>query len=396
MIKRCFVALAMLATPGFCSGPLDFGTPSIVPDSSLINSSVPVVSFTENGLMLDWQDGSNDVIAQLSTTLGSTWESPLEAGSNASAYPWLAGNQTGFVAARIELIAGFSSGNPMVSLYDILSNTWDSSVFLHAPGQSEVPILVGSSPTGFIATWRLSNNDIYANVSLDGVTWQNPSINIGSGYTIFGVTGCGNSEKFLAAWNDQATQAIYVVTSSDNGSSWTTPAPAASVSSHIHNYCVGSFANSQGFLLAYADADNKLWSIFSTDGITWSSPSLIATNLLSFYDITPSIGGTDSGFVVAWTDSSNNAKASFSKNNGTSWSVPAAITTDGSVVSFVYAGVTISAYNDHCVATWQDSSNNAWISVSSISESSGSSSKQSSGGFNFRVTPNKPGFQMNR
>jgi hypothetical protein len=266
---------------------------------------------------------------------------------------------------------------------------------------AEAPILIGSSEKGFIATWCVNYNYVYANVSTDGVTWQPASMQIGGTYNIAAVSGCGNNEMFLVAWNDNTTSSIYVATSTNNASSWNGPYVAVSDAINSNFYSVGCFANQHGFLLAYGDESSNLWSVFSTNGIDWGSPVLISAYFNNGYVFFPSVGGTDAGFVVAWAGSDGNAYASFSADNGTTWSSPpSTITSSGAVLAPFLSSVNISAYNNRCMASWMQSDGmggfNALVSLSPFPTSAPSGPKKEKGGFIFPVTPNKPGFQLNK
>jgi hypothetical protein len=401
MFKRCFFALmAIIPMLGVCSSPLSFGAPMTVSGSSLLsNYSSPGISATNDGFMLCWQNPSNDVIGSLSTTLGASW-SPTTVGMDSVAYPSVAGNQNGFVAVWVVPPPGFGYGAVDGSFFDQESQMWGDPVVIDNSMNSDAPAFVGSCANGFIATWTRDYNSVYANVSTDGVTWQPSSVQIGGTYSLSSVSGCGNGELFLVAWFDSATGSIYVATSANDGTSWNGPYTAVSGVATSDDYGVGCFGNDQGFLLAYADESNNIWSVFSANGVDWGSPVQIGSDFQTGYAIFPSVSGTNEGFVVAWAGGDSNAYASFSGDNGTSWSSPPnAITSGGPVAVYSFASVNISAYNDHCMASWMQSNGvggyDAVVSLSPFPSSS-SGPRKDSGGLLFPVTPNKPGFRLNR
>lgn len=400
MFKRSFFALAaLIPTLGFCSSSLSFATPTIVPDSSLqYSATAPSISATASGFMLCWLDPSNNVIASFSTNLGASWSSTTVA-MDSLAYPSIAGNQTGFVALWTGAVPGFDAGNVTGAFFDTTSKTWSDPISIDSPTDSDAPAFVASSKKGFIATWTVNYDAVYANVSTDGVTWQGSSSDIGTNaYGLASVSGCGNSTLFLVAWNDGNTNTIYVSTSANNGGTWAGPFTAVTDVVSGDTYGVGCFANEHGFLLAYGDESANIWSVFSSNGTDWGLPVLVGTDFLGGYAVFPSVAGTDAGFVIAWLGSDNNAYASLSEDNGTTWSSPpTAITSSGAVAAPPYfSSVNISAYNSHCMASWMESDGiggyNAWVSLSPFPASSGSRKKNS--GLFFPITPNKPGFQL--
>ena len=146
---------------------------------------------------------------------------------------------------------GFGNGNPTSIFFNQSTQSWGSPISINGSVNSESPLYVGSSPNGFIATWTVDYDSVYANVSTDGVTWQPSSVQIGgSGYNLSAVTGCGNNELFLVVWNDPITNTIYVATSGNNGSTWNGPFAAVTGVVNPLNENVGCFGNAQGFLLS--------------------------------------------------------------------------------------------------------------------------------------------------
>ena len=83
---------------------------------------------------------------------------------------------------------------------------------------------------------------------------------------------------------------------------------------------VFSAATSAGFMTVWADSSNNGHYSFSADGLTWSSGLITtATDVLATSDVF--VAGNDTGFMVTWIDSSNNGWSSFSADNGNNWSV---------------------------------------------------------------------------
>lgn len=390
--------LFSLAVPvlGVCASPFNFGTPIVVPDSSDIftNVSRPVVASSSLGFAVCWQDASTNVWASNTTNLGSTWNSDT-VDTNSSAYPNIAGNGDGFLVTWISAAPGYNPGSPSSSFYDKDLLTWSSPEAIDVSTGEFPPVFVGNAGSNFIAVWQSNGGgNIYVNVTSDGTTWLGSSPQVATGRNIQGVTACGNNDKYIVAWNDLNVDKIQVAYSSDSGTTWETPYDVIDTTMSSYYGCVGSFANQDGFLLVYSDDSQNLWSIFSQDGALWSAPTLIATDLLVIDYFIPAITNTDKGFVVAWVDENNNGFASLSSNNGGSWSSPSLITAgDIDVVS--YNGVSISAYQNQCMAAWVNGSNEVLVSVSGTS-STPSINSGNLRGFNYTITPNNPGFGLNR
>jgi hypothetical protein len=395
MLNKLLFSLAVPVL-GVCASPFNFGTPIVVPGSSGIDTdySQPVVASSSLGFAVCWQDGSTNVWASNTTNLGSTWNSDM-VDANSSAYPNIAGNGDGFLVTWIYVPPGYASGFPSSSLYDKDSLTWSDPEDIDGLPDQSPPVFVGNAGSNFIAVWQsIVDSKIFVNVTSDGTTWLGSSPQVATGVDIKGVTACGNNDKYIVAWNDLTDNKIRVAYSSDSGTTWEPPYDVIDTTMSLYFGCVGSFANQDGFLLVYSDNGKNLWSIFSVDGLVWSDPTLIATDLLVINYFIPAITNTDKGFVVAWVDENNNGFASLSSNNGGSWSSPSLITA-GDIDVGNYNGVSISAYQNQCMAAWVNGSNEVLVSVSGTS-STPSINAGSLRGFNYTITPNNPGFGLNR
>ena len=387
------------------ANPLAPSIPIVVPSSEATpNFCTAVAAANRTGFMVVWVTSPDDyeldstVYASFTSDQGTSWTTPYAIDNTVSAYPYAAANDAGFLVAWTGADPGWSSGSPVSAFYNSASDMWSSPEAIDASIGSQVPVSVGASSSGFVTSWAaVSSSALYTNVSANGLVWQNSSTQITSVFETEIPACCAKGDTFLLAWNDVDSSPgnIYVSTTSDSGAIWSEPATAVANVTNREDQGVGCFANSSGYLLVYQDASGDFWSVFSPDAASWTLPRAIPTptDVSSGYSYLPAVGGTDAGFVVAWMDVDYNAYASFSADNGSTWSAAVQITNDGSLYQNPnFSSLTVAAYGDQCMFAWQNQSSQAVVSFSSFPSPSSHKANRT---LNKQVTPNSPGIQLN-
>lgn len=185
---------------------------------------------------------------------------------------------------------------------------WTVPVALSSGGNVTSGVFSAGTAAGFMAVWADSTNNAHYSFSADGITWQSGDITSATGDV------ASSSDIFVAG-------------------------------------------NATGFIVTWMDSSNNAWSSFSANnGASWSDALQINGTLSLNAHSDVHVGGSSSGFVAAMIGADNNAYVSFS--NGTVWSTPVQVTSDGSVYDqnwnsqttrgFVYATVV----GNSCMITW--------------------------------------------
>lgn len=248
----------------------------------------------------------------------------------------------------------------------VVFNTGD---FLNTP-------VVSENADGFMIGC-MDNQNFYSSFSADGISWNLRTPVFNNAYTAAWIKGLptGFMATYIAGVPGFITATPVSVFSSDQGQSWGVEEVIVSISTVATPVVVTG--NLAGFMATWFNTlDNNAYASFSTDnGLNWRSPVQITTSGLVFgtgpggYNSAVIVSGTLDGFLATWLQSDSNAYASFSNNNGDTWSSPVQITHTGDVNSDVF----VHGTSDGFMATWVDSFGNAYSSFSSDHGSSWSS-----------------------
>lgn len=230
-------------------------------------------------------------------------------------------------------------------------------------GDILTPVVVSSTPQGFVITCVDINNDIVSSFTDDGVTWPAlPALTSFTGlYTDVWVkaTTAGTMATFIANPTGMGyfTAAPYGFFSTNNGVTWSTQTQIESEMTVATPVVVSG--NTAGFMAAWRDtADNNPYSAFSTHGLLWHIVPIANTMTVNSAVM---VNGSAFGFLTAWQDTGNNGFASFSSNDGLTWSTPSAITSSSDVASDVW----LANRGPGFIAVWVSAAGNAFSSFSS-------------------------------
>lgn len=192
-----------------------------------------------------------------------------------------------------------------------------------------------------------------------------PVVIINNGSVNMPVVVANNSAGFMtmAVSNGDRLQSSF---SADNGATWVNDDPIFE-NAYLPMW-VG--ANSQGFMATWVGPDigyttlNAEWTFSSNNGSTWSpnpAGSILATPSLTIFSPVV-VWGSDAGFMATWRDNNgSDAYATFTNDNGTSWSTPVNI----SNTTLVASAVMVTSTADGFIATYTQNDNNAYATVTS-------------------------------
>ena len=230
------------------------------------------------------------------------------------------------------------------------------------------PIEVAGTAAGFMATYPNIGNAPYASF-YNGTSWSDAPTAIVTTYTpdtFFSIGIGGTTAGFIAAWIDgnvgfsTAIPVASFATTASEGTVWS--APVSLSADPVHPPVSVSGVDGLGFVATWEGNDSNGYASFTgNNGTSWSGSPIALTD--SGLVVTPvMVGGSTAGFVATWQQADNNAYASFSAD-GTSWSgSPIQLTNDGSLDSD--ADVWVSGSPAGFVATWTNSSEEAYSSFS--------------------------------
>lgn len=347
--------------------------------------TAPVASGTSAGYMICVMDNGNNLQSSFSSN-GQLWNAPVLNNYNSYTSTWVAGNTNGFLATFITFVPGYETAAPFAVFTGDDGATWSSEVLIQSSSMIATPVGVSGSSAGFLATWDDSASfNAFSSFSADnGSTWTAATQITTSGLLygsypnyIAAVAVSSGASGFVATWLQNDGNG-YSSLSTNNGGSWSSPVQITN-SGDVNSDVIVSSSPS-GYMAVWVNSANNAMTSFSSNGTSWNAPvqagsGLVANNLTNGSGADVFVSGTTSGFVIAWVGADNNAYGSFSSDNGQTWSTPVQITNDGSVSysnnASAFGFVSVAAFENGCVFTWQDTSNNVQASFSTITPSSG-------------------------
>ena len=363
-VRFCSILISMVAVLN-CFKLFGQITPgnlvNITRDGSV--GSIVIVARAQDEFMASWVSTSGVPFAGISNDLGKGWILD-NLGDVDVTSTWVAGNDDRFVVSYQKSPTA-NLGNVYARSSPYHRNVWTSSRLLGGGDVAEPLVGACANQLGFVVSWwGFTGEASYVNFSTDGITWNGAeeiSINRDTNTPV--MVAASNS-GFMAAWQELNGLNVngYVSYSAD-GITWGTPQLVSGMTNLRGGNVITIGATDAGFMLAWVDALQVIYTSFSRDqGATWTSPVILSRNLTSQCE-SPivSLAGNSTDFIASWVGYSGEALASLSSNNGETWEEPvilnrgANIATNGSE----YSTVGVSVFNSNAMFTWQDSDSNA-------------------------------------
>jgi LPXTG-motif cell wall-anchored protein len=235
------------------------------------------------------------------------------------------------------------------------TGSWSTPATLSAAGSdASGPQLVtdGSTITVIWSRYDGSNNRIQTATSTDaGTTWSTPLDISTAGGNAFNPQLVTDGSTITATWyrSDGSNNRIQTATSTDTGTTWSTPATLSAAGSDASGPQLVTDGRTITVIWYRSDgSNNRIQTATSTDtGTTWSTPLDLSTAGGNAFN--PQLVTDGSTITAIWyrSDGSNNRiQAATSTDTGTTWSTPATLSAAGGNASgpqLVTDGSTITA-----------------------------------------------------
>lgn len=233
------------------------------------------------------------------------------------------------------------------------------------------PVAVAGNSDGFMAVWNdgVTFGDVMTSFSSDlGLTWGTPVLAGTDSSYVISITARG--PVFLIAWVNTDTgfsQGIATTAfSTDQGQTWSSPvavSPTFGTDGGTVNPPVVLAHNSSGYMVAWTAPDmsfnRNIWTSFSADGVTWTTAVQASPDGFEAPYDEVSIAANDSGFLLSWAHMDRGALltyTSFSSDNGASWSDPTQNVEANQFYSSTFT--TIVGTSEGFMAGWIDGTQN--------------------------------------
>jgi stringent starvation protein B len=258
---------------------------------------------------------------------------------------------------------------------------WSTPVNLSVAGQNAAtPQLAIDSNNNIVAIWQRSNgtnNIIQSSTSTDqGSSWSTPvDLSVAGQNAATPQLAIDSNNNIVAIWfrSNGTNMIIQSSTSTDQGANWSTPVNLSEAGQHAANPQLAIDSNNNIVAIWYRSngTNNIIQSSTSTDqGANWSTP----VNL--------SVAGQDAATPQLAIDSNNNIVAIWQRSNGTNMIIQSSTSTDqganwSTPVNLSVAGQNASNpqlaidSNNNIVAIWQRSDGTNTIIQSSTSTDQG-------------------------
>lgn len=285
---------------------------------------------------------------------GTTWSAPAVISSNTS-FTAFVDVYTSYNSSLQETIATWADHSTKYPYYSVYNGTsWSTPAVI----SSNTSFVAGNNVcTSYntnagitVATWA-DNSSFKPYYSVyNGTTWRAPAI-ISFLQVYFDVYTSYNPDtaQTIAVWSDRSTYQPYF--SVYNGSSWSSPVLINSNSSfRVVNQIYTSYNSSTNQTIATWSDSSSLHPFFSTyDGSSWSTPAAISSNLTA--DVYTSFDSNTGQTVATWTDIATHFPY-YAIYDGLSWSTPAVISTNTSFTALTDTYVSYNIDTDQIIATW--------------------------------------------
>lgn len=333
---------AQAAVPQGWSIPVDISDPG--PDSN----ELQIVAAPDGTVAAVWYqlDGLNNIIqASASADHGLTWSAPvdLSAGGQTAQSPQITATVDGALTA---VWSRFDGANNIIqsSTSTDRGTTWTTAVNVSIPGRSSIePQIVAAPDSALTAVWSRSdgvNKIVQASTSVDrGVTWGAPTNLSAVGQDAESPQVVTAPDGTLTAiWSrfDGANKIIQTSTSTDHGTTWTSPVNLSTpgqpaIGPQIASAPDGTISAVWG---RWQPSGYMAQASTSTDhGATWTNPADLTTASGTAFGLQVT-AASDGTFAAIW--SRHNAgtfsiHTSSSTDRGVTWSGPATLSPVGPV-----------------------------------------------------------------
>ena len=221
-------------------------------------------------------------------------------------------------------------------------------------GNNYDPVAVGTAE-GFLLIYG-KTDEFFTNFSTDqGATWPTGGTVSTANYDSPWVASryADGIHTYMAVADSNTiggTNALGFSISTDQGTTWGAfTFPDFGIGNEKASPSVSS--NADGFMVAWNDNDNLYASFTSDNGTTWTTPFQISsTNEVNGMII---LGVNTDGFMASWTDDGA-AFTSFTSNNVTTWSTPFQISSNSA------SDVWVAGNTTGFIATWVTDANEAY------------------------------------
>jgi LPXTG-motif cell wall-anchored protein len=257
-----------------------------------------------------------------------------------------------------------------VALAVLLSMTAGVAAAATAPWSAPVPVVDGHdaavasvvAPDGTITIvfGEYSAVGIQTATSTDsGATWGSAAA-VGSGgdYAYRPTIASSSSGLLAVTWVEDVagSQAIYVATSADQGSTWSAAIALPTISTSVDSPVIAS-SNSNGFTVVWKEDFDKVASSSADGGLTWSPASVLSQNLNSYGDASVVPTGIDNVVAIFiefnGNDNEYSIQSARSADGGVTWAAKVAVTPawSGGLGNGRYV-IGVSPSTDSVVAFW--------------------------------------------
>ncbi|MEI6622756.1 MAG: hypothetical protein WCP28_12705 [Actinomycetes bacterium] len=318
------------------------------------------------------------VQAATSTNSGSTWSTPTDlsvTGLNASD-PHVVSSTDGTTLTAVWYRLNGTNNIVQTATSTNSGTSWTTPTDLSATGEDAHSPQVASSADGTTLTsvWHRfngTNNIIQASTSTNtGASWSTPTDLSAAGQSAYDpeITSSADGAKQSVIWQrtNGTNNIVQVATSTNTGTTWTTPTDLSAVGRTALHPRIASSAdgstqtavwyrfNGTNYIVQAATSTNS--------GTTWTTPTdLSATGQDNFDpEITSSADGTRQTAIWYRTDgTAGTVQAAASTNSGTTWANPANLSAGGQSITDQH--IASSADGTKQIAVWQRSNGTDYI-----------------------------------
>ncbi|MER3390507.1 MAG: sialidase family protein [Microcella sp.] len=299
-------------------------------------------SGTTYAIWMDVDGGEQRIRTATSTDAGLTWSSAvtLASGATVGMLPKIVSHGAGITAVWTRVVGGFSIVETAFTLDQGL--TWSDPVALSATGvDAQAPLLVSPEGSltvvwSSITSAELGVSDlsieVLARSSTDGGTsWEPSSMLTTPGSVTSTLRAAGSGDTISVVWQSFGGGSSFVETSSssDKGVTWSSPVTLGGAGAALALPAV--VADDDRIMILWAPRDGTTFSIVartSTDGgTTWTTPDVISTGATSgLVSVNLRLTRAGTTLMATWVrereDGRPKVDVSTSDDGGDTWSAP--------------------------------------------------------------------------
>ncbi len=281
------VSILRVDAPAAPAAPLNFfTTPSLFnnTDGYSVNGisgyGAECVAVNSSGLFVTIGRNGSGIPVYTTSTNGTTWSTPAAVAGTSTQYRFI--NIAVSSSSRFVAVGNDNSTNIAAYSTSINGSTWSTPVTFPSATSNTVIYSAAVNNSGlFVAVGSDSVIPVYS-TSSNGTTWSTPT-------AINGTTAAGimtaitvNSSGLFVAVGQDATTYYAIYATSTNGTTWSTPVamPGQTIQFNPSSICVSSTGRfvAVGFETGYAPyiASGGPMYATSTNGSTWTTPARMA------------------------------------------------------------------------------------------------------------------------